>query len=93
MSLTKKLSAFALASAFAGAVLFGASAADDKKPADANADKEKCAGIAKAGKNDCKTDKHSCAGQAKADNDPAEWVFVPKGKCAEMGGKVVEEKK
>jgi uncharacterized membrane protein len=51
---------------------------------------EKCAGIAKAGKNDCGTSKHSCAGQAKTDGDAEEWVYVPKGTCEKIaGGKVV----
>ena len=45
---------------------------------------EKCAGIAKAGKNDCGTGKHACAGQAKADGGE-EWVYVPKGQAASMG--------
>ncbi len=56
---------------------------------------EKCAGIAKAGKNDCgATDgKHACAGQAKADNLDTEWVYVPKGTCEKItGGAVVGEK-
>jgi uncharacterized membrane protein len=54
-------------------------------------DMEKCAGIAKAGMNDCKSlsGKHSCAGKATEDKSPDDWKAVPKGKCAEMGGKVV----
>jgi uncharacterized membrane protein len=56
-------------------------------------DMEKCAGIAKAGKNDCGTSKHSCAGQAKADGGE-EWVYVPKGTCEKIvGGTVVASKK
>ncbi len=55
---------------------------------------EKCAGIAKAGKNDCGTSKHACAGQAATDNDPEEWVYVPIGTCEKIaGGKVVTKKK
>jgi len=50
---------------------------------------EKCAGIAKAGKNDCGTAKHSCAAQSTADNAPDEWVYVPVGTCADKGGKVL----
>ena len=50
--------------------------------------KEKCLGVAEAGKNDCATAKHSCAGQAKADKAPDEWKYVPKGECEKMGGKV-----
>ncbi len=44
---------------------------------------EKCYGIAKAGKNDCgsKAAGHSCAGQASKNNDPADFVAVPKGTC------------
>ncbi len=45
------------------------------------ADTEKCYGVAKAGKNDCKTDAHSCAGQSKADKDPASFIAVPAGTC------------
>lgn len=54
-------------------------------------DFEKCAGIAKAGKNDCQANGHSCAGQAKKDGDPNEWVSVPKGTCDKIvGGKVLK---
>jgi uncharacterized membrane protein len=55
--------------------------------------KEKCAGVAEAGKNDCATSKHSCAGQAKTDKEPTEWKYVPKGECEKMGGKVVAPEK
>jgi uncharacterized membrane protein len=52
--------------------------------------KEKCYGIAKAGKNDCKSanGSHNCAGHAKTDNDANEWKFVAKGECEKAGGKV-----
>lgn len=56
---------------------------------------EKCAGIAKAGSNDCGAldGSHGCAGQAKEDNMPTEWVYVPQGTCAKItGGKVVKVK-
>ncbi|HEU5046916.1 MAG TPA: DUF2282 domain-containing protein [Rickettsiales bacterium] len=54
------------------------------------AQKEKCYGIAKAGKNDCKSasHSHSCAGQSTKDNDPSDWKFVAKGDCAKEGGKL-----
>ena len=57
--------------------------------ADAAAAKEKCYGIAKAGKNDCAAAdaSHSCAGQAKADNGASEWKYVAKGTCEKEGGK------
>jgi len=60
-----------------------ASAADDM----ASAGKEKCYGIAKAGKNDCAAAAHSCAGQATKDNAPTDWKYTPKGDCEKMGGK------
>lgn len=56
---------------------------------------EKCAGITKAGKNDCGSlsGKHACAGQAEFDNLDDEWVYVPKGSCEKItGGKVAKIK-
>jgi uncharacterized membrane protein len=49
---------------------------------------EKCFGIAKAGKNDCSSNKsaHSCAGQATKNNDPMDFVAVPKGTCDKIAG-------
>jgi len=49
---------------------------------------EKCAGIAKAGKNDCGAlnGSHHCAGQATKDNSPHEWVYVPQGTCEKITG-------
>lgn len=56
---------------------------------------EKCAGVSKAGMNDCGAldGKHGCAGMAKKSNHPQEWVYVPKGTCAKItGGKVAKIK-
>ena len=77
------LKTIAIASAVGSLLMIGgvASAADGAK--------EKCAGVAEAGKNDCATAAHSCAGQAKKDKDASEWKYVPKGECEKMGGKVV----
>lgn len=47
---------------------------------------EKCAGIAKAGQNDCAAKGHSCAGKAKKDGDPKEWLYVPTGTCNKIVG-------
>ncbi|MCA0370711.1 MAG: DUF2282 domain-containing protein [Proteobacteria bacterium] len=57
--------------------------------------REKCYGIAKAGKNDCSFKGNSCAGTAAKDNEPEAWVYVKKGECEKMGGKLTapEEKK
>jgi uncharacterized membrane protein len=50
--------------------------------------KEKCYGIATAGKNDCANlaGTHSCAGQAAKDNEIGEWKYVAKGECATLKG-------
>lgn len=56
---------------------------------------EKCAGIAKQGKNDCGAldGKHGCAGQAPLDNLDTEWVYVPEGTCEKItGGRVAKVK-
>ena len=56
---------------------------------------EKCAGIAKAGMNDCGAvdGKHGCAGQSTVDDASNEWVYVPKGTCTKItGGTVAGEK-
>jgi uncharacterized membrane protein len=57
------------------------------------ADSEKCYGVAKAGKNDCKTDAHSCAGQSKVDKDPASFIDVPAGTCEKLTGGSTTPKK
>ena len=57
-----------------------------------NNDREKCYGIAKAGKNDCasKDGKHGCATLAEKDGNPNDWINVPKGLCDKiMGGRKV----
>jgi uncharacterized membrane protein len=83
------LKTIAIASAVGSLLALGsvtASAADD-------AAKEKCAGIATAGHNDCGTAAHGCAGQAKTDKDPTDWKYVPKGECEKMGGKPLKTEK
>ena len=71
--------------ALAGVVALGLGAASQNAVA-GKSGFEKCYGIVKAGQNDCGTSKHACAGQATMDNDPAEWVYVPKGTCAKIAG-------
>lgn len=53
---------------------------------------EKCAGIAKTGKNDCGSGAHSCAGQAKTDGAKEDWVYVPKGTCEKIVGGMLVKK-
>jgi uncharacterized membrane protein len=50
------------------------------------ADTEKCAGVIKAGKNDCGTSHSSCHGSIKTDNDKEAWIEVPKGTCERIAG-------
>ncbi len=75
-----KTTALLLASAVAAAATMGAPLAAQA------ADKEKCYGVAKAGKNDCQTATHSCAGTSTIDNQPDAWIYVPAGTCATMPG-------
>src|ERR1700744_1931987 len=51
---------------------------------------EKCYGIAKAGKNDCKTASNSCAGQGVKDGDG--FIAVPAGTCDKIVGGSTTEK-
>jgi len=77
--------------AFASLMAVGLSAAGTQ--ALAKDDMEKCAGIVKAGKNDCGTSKSACAGQIKMDGDAEAWISLPKGTCERIfGGKVISAK-
>lgn len=79
-----------MSAALAGVVALGLGAVAQEASA-AKEGFEKCAGIVKAGLNDCGTSAHACAGQAKVDNDPEEWIYVPAGTCEKIaGGTVVE---
>jgi len=80
-------------STMAGIFALGATVATQNAIAgvpDAPANWEKCAGVSKAGKNDCGSfdGKHKCAGQAEHDNLDNEWVYVPEGTCTKIGGMV-----
>lgn len=58
-------------------------------------EEENCFGVAKAGQNACNTNanRHSCAGHSKVDNDPSDYLPVPKGTCLKIGGKLEPVKK
>jgi uncharacterized membrane protein len=47
---------------------------------------EQCAGIVKAGKNDCATSTNACHSHATVDNSPEAWIYVPKGTCERLSG-------
>jgi uncharacterized membrane protein len=76
----------------AGILTAGAASAADMKTGAATDTmmKEKCYGIAMAGKNDCKAAdaSHSCKGQAKMDKNPNDFMLVAdKAACTAAGGK------
>jgi uncharacterized membrane protein len=76
--MNQKITSAALAFALSTAVTMAASPA----LADEKADKEKCYGIAMAGKNDCAAGPGtSCAGTSKKDHQGNAWNYVPKGTC------------
>lgn len=68
-----------LASAFATALTMLSA------PAFADDAKEKCYGVALAGKNDCKAGAGTtCAGTSKVDYQGNSWKYVAKGTCVTM---------
>lgn len=76
------------AAALASLMASGASEAHSPK---AGRDQEKCAGIVKAGRNDCGTSRHDCAGRAPADGLAQDWIMLPKGLCKRiLGGKPIK---
>ena len=80
---TRLVLAGSLATLLAG-LAAPASAADDMKKSDAMA-KEKCFGVAMAGKNECKAGAGTtCAGTSKVDYQGNSWSLVPKGTCTTM---------
>jgi len=81
MKVSSQLLSGAIASVVALSLGSATTAAFAKKD-----DNEKCAGVVKAGKNDCGTSKSACAGTASADRDPEAWIYVPKGTCERIVG-------
>jgi uncharacterized membrane protein len=77
MSISTKT--FVVASALAAAL------AAQVAPASAQEGKEKCFGVALAGKNDCAAGPGTtCAGSSKVDYQGNAWSLVPAGTCATM---------
>jgi len=57
----------------------------------ADADQEKCYGIALAGKNDCAAGEGtSCAGTSIVDYQGNAWKYTDAGECEAMGGSLTE---
>ena len=52
---------------------------------------EQCAGVIKAGKNDCATSTNACHGHVTTDANPEAWIYVPTGTCEKIvGARVVK---
>jgi uncharacterized membrane protein len=47
---------------------------------------EQCAGVVKAGKNDCATSSNACHSHVESDSNPEAWIYVPKGTCERIVG-------
>lgn len=77
--------------AIAGVLALGLGSASNAAFAQ-KAEMEKCAGIVKAGKNDCGTSQAACAGTSTVDRDPEAWILVPKGTCERIAGGMVTNK-
>jgi uncharacterized membrane protein len=86
MKNTQTIVTTALASLLAlGAVGMQSTAnAADKK------DVEKCYGVAKTGKNDCKTLSNACAGHSLSDGQKDAFIALPKGTCDRIAGGSLE---
>ncbi len=55
-----------------------ADAADDGR--------EQCAGVIKAGQNDCATSSNACHGHVETDANPEAWIYLPAGTCQKIAG-------
>lgn len=72
-----------------GLLVVGAAAAATSALA-ADDGREQCAGIVKAGKNDCATSTNACHSHATVDASAEAWVYLPKGTCDRLvGGRVI----
>ncbi len=79
---TRQASAAALALALGAALTVAAT------PAAAQADKDKCFGVAMKAKNDCAAGAGTtCAGTSKMDYQGNAWSLVPKGTCEQTVSK------
>jgi uncharacterized membrane protein len=82
MNNSKTLVSTALASIIALAAIGSQSTAIAAEKKDA----EKCYGVAKNGKNDCKTLSNACAGHSLEDGQKDAFIALPKGTCERIVG-------
>jgi len=74
-----------LHAAMTGLLVLGAAATATTVLADDNKG-EQCAGVIKAGKNDCATNSNACHGHVTSDANPEAWIYVPTGTCERIVG-------
>jgi uncharacterized membrane protein len=84
MNRTQTFTASTLAAVIALGLAGNAGAAEKKT------DGEKCYGVVKSGKNDCKTLSNACAGHAMEDGQKDAFLVVPKGTCERIVGGSLE---
>ena len=76
--------------AISGVLALAAKAVPASAFAAADEDKEQCAGVVKAGKNDCATATNDCHGHVTEEGNAMAWIYVPKGTCERIvGGRIV----
>jgi uncharacterized membrane protein len=71
--------------AIAGLLTIGAGSSSVYAADDHRGD-EQCAGIVKAGQNDCATSMNACHGHVEVNSGPMAWIYVPKGTCDKIAG-------
>jgi uncharacterized membrane protein len=81
MNMQEPLMRLAISSVLA---LSGTALAADAVPA--GTPREQCAGIIKAGLNDCATVTNDCHGHVTKDADRMAWIYVPTGTCSKLAG-------
>ena len=78
-----------LRTALTSLIALGAAATTTQSVADHH--QEQCAGVIKAGKNDCATSSNACHGHVTSDSNPEAWIYVPVGTCEKIvGARVVK---
>jgi len=80
------LNALAIAAALAAAILAVQKTVHLDNLGRNSEARERCYGIARAGKNDCGTPTHSCAALSKINGDAESWIMVPRGLCNKLVG-------
>ena len=71
--------------ALAGLITAGAVLAMQPAAA-ADAGREQCAGVVRAGQNDCATTTNACHSHVETDASPEAWIYLPAGTCEKIAG-------